>query len=112
MSYNPRLAQAAHPRKSHSRMNVFYEDEGSFKVGAIIADNDTSLQVEAPHGKRSKIKASAVLVRFNEPAPAVFVDAAQKVAADVDVRIFRPRAVSARGGRTAAQAAQRTDVFL
>ena len=35
-------------------MNIFYEEEGSFKVGAILADNDTSLQVEAPHGKRSK----------------------------------------------------------
>ena len=39
-------------------MNIFYEEEGTFKVGAILADNDTSLQVEAPHGKRSKVKAA------------------------------------------------------
>jgi exoribonuclease-2 len=45
-------------------MNVFYEDDGHFKVGSIFADNNTSLQVEAPHGKRSKIKAQAVLLRF------------------------------------------------
>ena len=65
-------------------MNVFYEEEGTFKVGAILADNDTSLQVEAPHGKRSKIKASAVLLRFDQPALAAFGEAAQQVAAGVD----------------------------
>lgn len=66
-------------------MNVFYEEDGGFKVGAILADNDSSLQVEAPHGKRSKIKASAVLVRFGEPALGAFMDAAQRVADGVDV---------------------------
>jgi exoribonuclease-2 len=48
-------------------MNVLYEEEGNFRIGAILADNDTSLQVQAPHGKRSKVKASNVLFRFNEP---------------------------------------------
>ncbi|MDB5808036.1 MAG: ribonuclease [Betaproteobacteria bacterium] len=66
-------------------MNVFYEEEGAFKVGAILADNDTSLQIEAAHGKRSKIKSAAVLLRFDQPALAAFVDAAQQVAAAVDV---------------------------
>ena len=46
-------------------MNVFYEEDGELKVGAVLADNDTSLQVEAPHGKRSKVKASVVLLRFS-----------------------------------------------
>ena len=68
-----------------SRMNVFYEEEGGFKVGAILADNDTSLQVEAPHGKRSKIKASSVLLRFDEPPLGALIDAAQRVADGVDV---------------------------
>ena len=66
-------------------MNVFYEDEGAFKVAAILADNGTSLQVEASHGKRSKIKASAVLVRFEQPALGAFMDAAQRIAEGVDV---------------------------
>ena len=66
-------------------MNVFYEEEGTFKVGAILADNDTSLQVEAPHGKRSKIKASSVLLRFEQPALGAFNDAAQQLAGEVDV---------------------------
>ena len=66
-------------------MNVFYEEDGGFKVGAILADNDTSLQVEAAHGKRSKVKTSAVLLRFEQPALSAFMDAAQKSADDIDV---------------------------
>lgn len=66
-------------------MNVFYEEDGGFKVGAILADNATSLQVEAPHGKRSKIKASAVLLRFEQPALSAFMEAAQRTADDIDV---------------------------
>ena len=65
-------------------MNVFYEEEGSFRIGAILADNDTSLQVQAPHGKRSKVKASNVLFRFNEPLGG-FIEGAQKAAADMDL---------------------------
>lgn len=65
-------------------MNVFYEESGSFKVGAILADNTTSLQVEAPHGKRSKIKAASVLIRFETPALSEFMDLAQQVADELD----------------------------
>ncbi|HEX6003222.1 MAG TPA: RNB domain-containing ribonuclease, partial [Burkholderiales bacterium] len=65
--------------------HVFYEEEGSFKVGTILADNDASLQVESPHGRRSKVKASNVLFRFDAPSIAGFMDAAQKAAADIDV---------------------------
>jgi len=66
-------------------MNVFYEEEGQFKIGAILADNNTSLQVEAPHGRRSKVKASAVLFRFEQPPLAGFADQAQKLADGIDV---------------------------
>jgi exoribonuclease II len=65
-------------------MNVFYEEEGSFKVGAVLADNDTSLQVEAPHGKRSKVKAANVLFRFDEPMSG-FLESAQKAAEEMDL---------------------------
>jgi exoribonuclease-2 len=65
-------------------MNVFYEEEGSFKIGSILADHDTSLQVEAPHGKRSKIKASAVLFRFDGVGLSHFMDEAHKLAEGMD----------------------------
>jgi exoribonuclease II len=65
-------------------MNVFYEEEGSFKIGTVLADNDTSLQVEAAHGKRSKVKAANVLFRFDEPLSA-FLETAQKAADEMDL---------------------------
>lgn len=66
-------------------MNVFYEEDGEFKVGTVLADNDTSLQTEAPHGKRSKVKASAVLLRFESPGHTVFMGEAQACADAIDV---------------------------
>ena len=65
-------------------MNVFYEEDGAFKVGAVLADHDTSLQVEAPHGKRSKVKAAHVLLRF-EGALATFMDEAQRTAQAIEL---------------------------
>ena len=34
-------------------MNILYEEDGSFKVGSIMTDNTTSLQIESLSGKRS-----------------------------------------------------------
>ena len=68
--------------------NVFYEEEGDFKVGAVLADNVSSLQVEAPHGKRSKIKAANVLVRFEGGGLTEFTAEAQKLAEGMDVEFL------------------------
>lgn len=46
--------------------HVFYEEDGQFKVGAVLTTTDSNLQVEAPHGKRSKIRKNAVLFEFND----------------------------------------------
>ena len=65
-------------------MNVFFEEDGSFKAGTVLADNTTTLQVETQHGRRTKIKESAVLIRFqNIPLPQ-FLSEAQKAAAEID----------------------------
>jgi len=66
-------------------MNVFYEEEGQFKIGTVLADNDASLQVEAPHGRRTKVKAGTVLLRFEQPPLANFMTDAQKLADEIDV---------------------------
>ncbi|OGA33134.1 MAG: ribonuclease II [Betaproteobacteria bacterium RIFCSPLOWO2_12_FULL_64_23] len=65
-------------------MNVLYEETGSFKVGAVLAESDTSLQVEAAHGKRSKIKAASVLLRFEAPPLAELMGKAETLAAEID----------------------------
>ncbi len=65
-------------------MNVLYEDNGLFKVGLVLADGDASLQIEAPHGKRAKIKAKDVMLRFKEPAAAALLPQAEALAANID----------------------------
>ncbi|NDU91275.1 MAG: hypothetical protein G3I10_01430 [Ferrovum sp.] len=68
--------------------NVFYEEDGELKVATVLADNETSLQVEAPHGKRSKIKSNAVLMRFAQPSAAELLHSAQHLADEIDVEFL------------------------
>jgi exoribonuclease II len=65
-------------------MNVLFEDDGHLKAGIVLADNDASLQVEAVSGKRQKVKAAAVLLRFASPAAGEALADGQKLAADLD----------------------------
>ncbi|MDR2838861.1 MAG: RNB domain-containing ribonuclease [Azonexus sp.] len=65
-------------------MNVLFEEDGGFKAGAVMADNETSLQIEMPSGKRSKIKAATVLLRFEKPAPATLLDQAMPLSAEIE----------------------------
>ena len=65
-------------------MHVFFEDDGAFKAGTVLADNDSSLQVEAISGKRLKLKAANVLLRFSGPAPSILLADAQAIAAGID----------------------------
>src|ERR1700730_12265979 len=65
-------------------MHVFFEDDDEFKEVTVLADNDTSLQVEAISGKRLKLKAANVLLRFSGPAPSILLADAQAIAAGID----------------------------
>ena len=67
------------------QVNVFYEEEGTLKVGSVLADNTATLQVEAPHGKRSKIKNAGVLLRFELPPIVDFMPQAQRAADALDL---------------------------
>lgn len=65
-------------------MNVLYEESGTLKAGAVLADQVTSLHVESPHGKRTKVKAGNVLLRFGEPAPLALLEQAKTLADTMD----------------------------
>ncbi len=71
-----------------SPMNIFFEEGGGFKVGSIMADNTTSLQVESLSGKRSKIKAANVMVRFTQPPLPEFIPQAESLAEDIEVEFL------------------------
>jgi exoribonuclease-2 len=65
-------------------MNVLFEDDGQLKAGTLLADHDASVQVEAVSGKRQKIKAAHVLLRFADPSPAETMARAQQLVAELD----------------------------
>lgn len=65
-------------------MNVFYEEEGSFKVASIMSESPAALQVESVSGKRSKIKTNNVLMQFEAPLSS-FMDAALAEAENLEI---------------------------
>ena len=65
-------------------MHLFYEEDGEIKAGSILADHDGSLQIESQHGKRGKLKAAHVLLRFAAPGPGEAIEAARHLAAGID----------------------------
>ena len=69
-------------------MHVIFEEDGAFKTATIMADNDTSLQVETASGKRAKIKSSNVLLRYPSPAPGELLGCAEALAADIEAEFL------------------------
>ena len=63
---------------------VLFEEDGAFRVGTILGEAGASLQVEAAHGKRSKVKAGAILLRFDGQSLAAFMPEAQRLAEPID----------------------------
>jgi exoribonuclease-2 len=64
---------------------LLFEDNGDFKAGTLMSEAGSSLQVEMASGKRTKIKASHVLLRFDTPAPDALLPEARALAEEVDV---------------------------
>src|SRR3954469_17544349 len=63
---------------------LLFEEDGAFRVGTILQDAGATFQVEAAHGKRSKIKANAVLLRFDGQPLTHFMQEAQREAEGID----------------------------
>jgi exoribonuclease-2 len=66
-------------------MNVFYEEDGAFKAALVMTDQGTSFQVEAASGKRSKIKANQILMRFETPDAPALMAGATALAQEIDL---------------------------
>ena len=66
-------------------MYALFDEAGKFLAGRVLAQSDASLQVELDSGKRVKVKAANVLLRFDAPAPAELMAAAQSLAAEIDL---------------------------
>lgn len=66
-------------------MNLLFDDDGNFKTGTVLSATDSSLQVETASGKRTKVRASHVLLRFEAPAPSAMLAQAQQQAEQIDI---------------------------
>ena len=66
-------------------MQVLFEDDGDLKAGTVRSATDASLQVDSSSGKRIKVKAAAVLLRFEHPRADELLAAAHAEASKMEI---------------------------
>ena len=66
-------------------MYALFEEAGKFLAGRVMAEADTSMQIELDSGKRVKVKTAHVLLKFDKPQPAELIKAAQTIAQEIDL---------------------------
>ncbi len=66
-------------------MHALFEEAGKFLAGRILSEADTSAQIELDSGKRVKVKAAHILLKFEKPAPAELIAQAQAVAGTIEL---------------------------
>jgi len=66
-------------------MHALFEDAGKFLAGRILSEADASSQIELASGKRVKVKAANVLLKFEKPEPAELMAKAEAIAASVEL---------------------------
>jgi len=66
-------------------MYVLFEEAGKFQAGRVLSEADTSAQVELDSGKRVKVKATNVLLKFDKPQPAELLREAQALASTIEL---------------------------
>jgi len=68
-------------------MFVLYEDAGKFLAGRILSEAEASAQVELDSGKRAKVKAAHMLLRFEKPSPGELMSQAATLAGTIDLNL-------------------------
>ena len=66
-------------------MYALFDDAGKFLAGRVMSEADHSMQIELDSGKRVKVKTANVLLRFDQPQPAVLMATAQARAGEIDL---------------------------
>jgi exoribonuclease II len=66
-------------------VNVFFEESGSFKAGAVLSKQNDAFQVELPGGRRAKVRAKDVLIEFEKPSANDLMQQADAIAQDIDL---------------------------
>ncbi len=66
-------------------MYALFDDAGKFHAGRVMSEAENSLQVELDSGKRVKVKAANLMLRFDKPAPAELLARARTLADEIDL---------------------------
>jgi exoribonuclease-2 len=66
-------------------MFALFEEAGKFMAGRILAEAESSAQVELDSGKRVKVKAANLLLKFEKPAPAALLRDAQTLSETIEL---------------------------
>ncbi len=76
-------------------MFALFEEAGKFQTGRVLAEAEASAQIELDTGKRVKVKAPNILLKFDAPAPAELMREAQLLATGIELELaweFAPQA--------------------
>jgi exoribonuclease-2 len=66
-------------------MYALFDDAGKFHAGRLMSEAESSVQVELDSGKRVKVKAANVMLRFEKPTPAELMTQAAAIATEIDL---------------------------
>ncbi|MDF1484790.1 RNB domain-containing ribonuclease [Ramlibacter sp. H39-3-26] len=66
-------------------MYALFEEAGKFLAGRILSEAESSAQIELDSGKRVKVKAANVLLKFDKPAPAELLAQAQALSPSIEL---------------------------
>ena len=66
-------------------MYALFEEAGKFLAGRVLSEAEASSQVELDSGKRVKVKAANLLLKFEQPPPAELMAAAGALAATIEL---------------------------
>ena len=68
-------------------MFALFEEAGKFQTGRVLAEAESSAQIELDSGKRVKVKAANILLKFNQPSPAELMREAQSLAPGIELEL-------------------------
>ena len=68
-------------------MFALFEEAGKFQAGRVLSEAEASSQIELDSGKRVKVKAANVLLKFEKPAPSDLIRQAQALAAGIELEL-------------------------
>ncbi len=66
-------------------MYALFEEAGKFQTGRVLSEAESSAQIELESGKRVKVKAAQLMLKFDKPTPADLMREAQALSTTIEL---------------------------